>query len=114
MKARAGARIENGLHLVGDLVLCEVPRGFRDAHRACLARELLALCGPVVFGGRELARRAAAYHRELCERGLTPRKTVDLPIGTWCIVNRVPLLHRDRDFLPLVRQLGLGEARPIG
>lgn len=96
--------------VVGDLVLCEVLRGFRDPHHARLAEEFLALCEPAVFGGQELARQAADYYRKLRAFGVTPRKTVDLLIGTWCIANHASLLHCDRDFLPLVRHFGLEEA----
>ena len=38
------------------------------------------------------------------------RNTVDLLIGTFCIVNDLRLLHNDRDFLPMVEHLGLLEA----
>jgi predicted nucleic acid-binding protein len=41
------------------------------------------------------------------------RKTIDLLIGTWCIENRSPLLHDDRDFHPMARYLGLIEV-PVG
>jgi hypothetical protein len=30
-------------------------------------------------------------------------------IGTWCIENRLPLLHNDGDFRPMARHLGLME-----
>jgi len=46
-------------------------------------------------------------------RGITIRKTIDLLIGTWCIVHRAPLLHNDRDFHPMAHHLGLIEV-PIG
>jgi hypothetical protein len=35
------------------------------------------------------------------------RKTIDLLIGTFCIVNDCVLLHCDRDFDPMTRHLGL-------
>jgi predicted nucleic acid-binding protein len=41
--------------------------------------------------------------------GITISKTIDLIIGTWCIENRVALLHNDRDFHPMARHLGLIE-----
>ena len=37
----------------------------------------------------------------------TKRKRIDLLIGTWCIAEECALLHRDRDFDPLTRHLGL-------
>jgi predicted nucleic acid-binding protein len=53
----------------------------------------------------------ARNFRHLRRRGITVRKTIDLLIATWCIENRVPLLHNDRDFHPMARYLGLGEIK---
>jgi hypothetical protein len=38
---------------------------------------------------------------------MTVRKTIDVMIGTFCIHYRLPLLHDDRDFDPMVKLLGL-------
>jgi hypothetical protein len=38
---------------------------------------------------------------------VTVRKTIDVLIGTFCIVNQLPLLHSDRDFDALEEHLGL-------
>jgi predicted nucleic acid-binding protein len=46
-------------------------------------------------------------YRTLRKRGVTVRKTLDVMIGTFCIVNQIPLLHRDRDFDPMEQWLGL-------
>lgn len=62
---------------------------------------------PIV--GEAIAVAAARNYRLLRSRGVTVRKTIDLLIGTWCIVNRRPLLHDDRDFRPMVLHLGLIE-----
>jgi hypothetical protein len=43
----------------------------------------------------------------LRRRGITVRKTIDVLIGTFCILNRLPLLHADRDFDALEEHLGL-------
>jgi len=40
-------------------------------------------------------------------KGVTVRKTIDVMIGTFCIHYRLPLLHDDRDFDPMVKFLGL-------
>ena len=50
---------------------------------------------------------AAARYRRLRAKGVTIRKTADLLIGSWCIDERVPLLHADRDFDRLVEHEGL-------
>lgn len=96
--------------IVGDLVLCEVLRGFRDQRHARRADELLSLCEPAIFGGERVARAGAMFHGDLRAHGISPRKTVDLLIGTWCLLHRLPLLHSDRDFRPLVEHLGPEEA----
>ncbi len=51
--------------------------------------------------------RAAQNYRALRAKGITPRKTIDIIIGTHCIVHGVPLLHADRDFDVLEGELGL-------
>jgi len=56
---------------------------------------------------------AARNFRSLRRRDITVRKTIDMLIGTWCIEHRVPLLHNDSDFRPMVRHLGLIEV-PMG
>ncbi len=95
--------------IVGDLMLCEVLQGL-DGERA--AREVEALLRRfeiVAMAGEAIAVAAARNFRSLRRRGITVRKTIDLLIGTWCIANRVPLLHNDGDFRPMARHLGLIE-----
>ena len=57
--------------------------------------------------GPELALRSAQHYRVLRKRGVTVRKTIDVIIGTYCIEHQIPLLHNDRDFIPMVLHLGL-------
>lgn len=96
--------------VIGDLVLCEVLRGFRHARHARRADRLLASCEPAIIGGEPIARRAADHYRSLRARGISVRKTIDLLIGTWCLQHNMRLLHNDRDFTPMVTHLGLREA----
>jgi len=95
--------------VVGDLMLCEVLQGL-DSERA--AREVEALLRRftvVAMAGDAIAVAAARNFRYLRRRGITMRKTIDLLIGTWCIENRRPLLHNDKDFGPMALHLGLIE-----
>jgi predicted nucleic acid-binding protein len=95
--------------IVGDLMLCEVLQGL-DGERA--AREVEALLRRfeiVSMAGDAIATAAARNFRSLRRRGITVRKTIDLLIGTWCIENRMALLHNDGDFRPMARHLGLVE-----
>ena len=58
-------------------------------------------------GGPEIAIAAASNYRHLRRKGATVRKTIDLLIGTWCLLHDHELLHSDRDFEPMSRHLGL-------
>ncbi len=99
--------------IVGDLMLCEVLQGL-DSERAARAVEALLRRFEIVpMAGTAIAVATARNYRALRARGVTVRKTIDLLIGTWCIENRRPLLHNDRDFHALARHLGLAEV-PVG
>lgn len=93
--------------LTGDLILTEVLQGFRhdrDFRRARAALERLAFA-PMV--GHAIAIRSAVNYRNLRRQGQTVRKTIDVPIATFCIENGHTLLHNDRDFDAMVDGLGL-------
>jgi hypothetical protein len=93
--------------LTGDLILAEVLQGFRndsDFHRA---RRLMDLLAYRDMAGRDVAQTAVQNYRLLRSRGITVRKTIDLLIGSFCIRNRITLLHSERDFLPMSRHCGL-------
>jgi predicted nucleic acid-binding protein len=93
--------------LIGDLVLCEVLRGIPDPREHAAVKEVLLSFDVVTIGGVALALEAADRYLALRRRGVTVRKTIDLLIGTYCIVNDCVLLHSDRDFDPMTRYLGL-------
>jgi predicted nucleic acid-binding protein len=93
--------------LIGDLVLCEVLRGIPDPREHAAVKDVLLSFDVVTIGGVALALEAADRYRALRRRGVTVRKTIDLLIGTYCIVNHCVLLHSDRDFDAMTRYLGL-------
>ena len=95
--------------LVGDLMLCEVLQGLENDRAAAQVEGLLRRFQIVPMVGEAIAVQAARNYRALRRQGVTVRKTIDLLIGTWCIENRRPLLHDDRDFRPMAQYLGLGE-----
>lgn len=95
--------------LLGDLVLCEVLRGARDAGEVVRIREKLGMLYVVEMVGEQLAVRAALNQLALRQKGIT-LGTIDLLIGTFCIANGHRLLHNDRHFRPMVEHLGLVEA----
>ena len=93
--------------VIGDLILTEVLQGFRsdrDVRRALEAMNTLVF-EPMV--GRDIALASAQNYRALRARGVTVRKTIDMLIATYCMVNGHALLHSDRDFEPIQRYLGL-------
>ena len=95
--------------IVGDLMLCELLQGLDGERAAREVEALLCRFEIVPMAGDAIAVAAARNFRSLRRRGITVRKTIDLLIGTWCIENRMPLLHNDGDFRPMGRYLGLVE-----
>lgn len=99
--------VGNAPILVGDLILCEILQGLRSDSEAARVERALRRFDLAAMLDPALAARAAAFYRLLRSRGATVRKTIDLIIGTFCIVRGHALLHTDRDFDPMQRHLGL-------
>ena len=93
--------------VVGDLILAEVLRGFRSDRDYRNAKSLLASLDYRGMIGREIALMSAANYRRLRKKGITVRKTIDCLIATFCITERLPLLHADDDFRAFEKYLGL-------
>ena len=92
---------------IGDLILIEILQGFRTDKQYNMAKELLEPLQKFEMLGLDIAVRTADNYRTLRKKGITIRKTADIIIATYCIENNIPLLFTDRDFIPLVRHLGL-------
>ena len=97
--------------IVGDLILAEVLRGFKDDRGFSEARRLLGRLVQVNLGGEEVAVEAARNFRKLRSRGVTVRGTIDVLIATRCISEGFQLLHNDRDFDGFEEHLGLRVVR---
>ena len=106
-KLRASMETEDDQLLIGDLILLEVLQGARDDVHAALIERGLRRFPIVRMLDEGVAVRAAAGYRRLRAQGITVRKTVDMIIGTFCLVGDHALLHDDRDFDPMARHLGL-------
>lgn len=104
--------IGSGHLLIGDLILTELLQGFARDTDYRRARDLLADLPYADLAGREVAILAAGNFRDLRSRGITVRKTIDVIIGTFCILNDHELLHADRDFDAIERYLGLRVRHP--
>jgi predicted nucleic acid-binding protein len=84
-------------------VLC----GFRRNADFQQAKSLLESCEFRPMGGKTVALAAAGNYRLLRKAGITVRKTIDMLIGSYCLLHQLPLLHADRDFDALAEHLGL-------
>ncbi len=107
---RLDTALQDEAVVIGDLVLLEILQGFRreaDYQQAKLLLEHLAIYDLL---GRDAVEEYARYFRILRKRGITIRKTADVIIAGFCIVNRIPLLFEDKDFRPFVKHLGLRSA----
>ena len=93
--------------VVGDLILAEVLQGFRSDRDYRDAKSLLASLDYRSMIGREIALMSAANYRRLRKKGITVRKSIDCLIATFCITERLPLLHADDDFRAFEKHLGL-------
>jgi predicted nucleic acid-binding protein len=95
-----------------DLILGEILQGIRDD--STFKRLRRDLCRLEVFstGGVELAVASAQNYRLLRSRGHTVRKTIDCLIATFCLSEGHTLLHRDQDFDPFEKALGLRVIHP--
>ena len=93
--------------IMGDLILTEVLQGFQNNKEFKVAKELLLGMPFMPMMDRAIALKSAENYRVLRKRGVTPRKTIDVIIGTFCVHYQLPLLHDDRDFDPMVEYLGL-------
>ena len=96
--------------VVGDLVLVELLQGFKNDKDFRIAKSLLEEFELVSFTSPELAIQSAKNYRTLRKKGLTVRKTIDCLIATYCVENKLPLLHCDKDFFPFEKYLKLKSA----
>ena len=92
---------------IGDLVLIEVLQGFKNDSDYNTARKLLTSLTVFTLGGQKTALKSADNFRLLRKRGVTVRKTIDALIATFCIENKLSLLHSDKDFEPFHEHLKL-------
>ena len=93
--------------VVGDLILLECLQGARDEAHAARMEAALRVFQIENMLGDQAAVETARLYRALRGLGLTPRKTIDVVIGAFCIRRGYQLLHQDRDFEPMHTHLGL-------
>ncbi|GMR07106.1 MAG: PIN domain nuclease [Gammaproteobacteria bacterium] len=94
----------------GDLTLAEVLQGFRNDKDYKTAISLLTSLTIFNMLDTNIAIKSADNFRLLRKKGITVRKTVDTIIATFCIQNKLSLLHTDKDFRPFHKHLRLKNA----
>ena len=93
--------------IIGDLILAEILQGFRSDNDFESAKSYLSDLPFRQMGGYQVALKSAQNYRILRKKGVKVRKTIDVIIGTYCILEGLPLLHDDRDFDPMGSHLSL-------
>jgi len=87
--------------IMGDLILTEILRGFRHDKDYKAAKSYLDDLPFRQMGGYNVAVKSATIYRLLRKQGVTVRKTIDVIIATFCIIENLTLLHDDRDYDPI-------------
>jgi len=98
--------------VLGDLILSEVLQGFRSDKDYETAKDFLSALPFRQIGGYNVALQSAQNYRTLRKVGVTVRKTIDIIIATFCIMEGLTLLHDDRDFDPMVSHFSLMTPTP--
>ena len=93
--------------IMGDLILTEVLQGFKSDKDYKAAKNYLSELPFRQMGGYNVAVQSAQNYRKLRKAGVTVRKTIDIIIATFCIIEGLTLLHDDRDFDPIASHFPL-------
>ena len=93
--------------IMGDLILKEVIQGFKSDKDYETAKNHLDKLPFRQMGGYNVAIQSAQNYRQLRKAGVTVRKTIDIIIATFCIIEGLTLLHDDRDFDPIASHFPL-------
>lgn len=99
--------LDRELIAIGDLIYIEVLQGFRIEKEFRQAQKLLD--GLIYFEmlGKDQSINTIRNFRLLRSRGITIRKTIDMIIATFCMENKLILLHDDKDFDLIAENLSL-------
>jgi hypothetical protein len=88
------------------VILTEILQGIRDDAEFKKTRDLLA---NLVFlpTSYSVYLSSAEIYRALRRKGITIRKSVDCMIAAVAIEHKIPLLHNDKDFIPIEKHFDL-------
>lgn len=90
-----------------DLILSEILQGIDGDRLFSEIRMQMLEFEVFENGGLDVAVASAENYRKLRAKGYFVRKTIDCWIASFCMLGGYELLHRDRDFEPFERELGL-------
>lgn len=93
--------------VTGDLIMTELLQGFRNEKDFKIALDLMSSLIYKDMMGEQNAIESAKNYMYLRKKGVMVRKTIDVMIGTFCIMNHYPLLHCDSDFNNMEKYLKL-------
>ena len=93
--------------VMGDLILTEVLQGFKSYKDYKTAKAFLSALPFRQMGGYNIAIQSSQNYRQLRKAGITVRKTIDVIIATFCIIEGLTLLHDDHDFDPIASNFPL-------
>ena len=88
------------------VILTEVLQGIRNDSEFKKTKNLFAnlIFLPMPYS---VYLRAAEIYRILRRKGITIRKSVDCMIAAVALEHEIPLLHNDKDFIPIEKHSGL-------
>ncbi|MCJ8500348.1 type II toxin-antitoxin system VapC family toxin [Desulfatitalea alkaliphila] len=88
------------------VILTEILQGIRDDAEFRKTKDLMA---NLVFlpMSHSVFLNSAEIYRALRRKGITIRKSVDCMIAAVAIEHEIPLLHNDKDFIPIEHHFGL-------
>ena len=91
--------IKKEIILIGDLIRIEILQGFKSDKDYEVAKNLLYEYEQVSLVSNETSELSISMYRDLRHKGITIKKTIDTIIASYCILNEIPLLTKDKDFL---------------
>jgi len=98
--------------IMGDLILTEVLQGFKSDKDYEAAKAYRGELPVRQMGGYNVAVQSAQNYRQLRKAGVTVRKTINIIIATFCIIEGLTLLHDYRDFNPIASHFPLKAFTP--
>ena len=88
------------------IILAEVLQGIKKENEFKKTKDIFTslLFLPMSY---ETFLRAAEMYRDLRQKGITIRKSMDCMIASVALEQNIPLLHNDKDFKPIESHFGL-------